>query len=359
MDAPPQRVLIFRAGSLGDTVVALPALHVVARAFPTAERRILTNVPRGTREVALQAVLGNSGLVHGYMTFEAGKPTPTGLTRLRRDIRAWRPDVLVYLIEVRPWPFLLRDLLFFRLCGIRRIVGAPVRPELRRYLPAAEGRWEYEAGRLLRRLSALGVETLDRPWLWDMHFEDAERARADAALGAWPGRERFIVFSVGAKVDVKDWGEANWCAVAAGLTRRLPGVGLAIVGAASEKERAARVLAQWQGPTLDLCGALAPRESALVLGKARMFVGHDGGPMHLAAAVGTPCVAVFSARVRPGVWFPYGAQHRVLYHQPPCYDCYLDVCVRNRKVCIASIGVDEVLAACDEVIAALRARERI
>jgi ADP-heptose:LPS heptosyltransferase len=66
--------------------------------------------------------------------------------------------------------------------------------------------------------------------------------------------------------------------------------------------------------------------------------------MHLAAAVQTRCVAVFSARNPPGVWFPYGTQHRVLYRRVDCEGCRLNTCIVQKKKCILSITVDEVLA---------------
>ena len=47
-----RRVLVYRLGSLGDMLVALPALHLVARAFPEAERRMLTNVPVSSKAPA-------------------------------------------------------------------------------------------------------------------------------------------------------------------------------------------------------------------------------------------------------------------------------------------------------------------
>ena len=94
---------------------------------------------------------------------------------------------------------------------------------------------------------------------------------------------------------------------------------------------------------MNLCGETSARVSAAVLERARLFVGHDSGPMHLAAAVGTPCVAVFSSRHLPGVWFPWGSRNRVIYTDVPCRGCNLDVCVRYAKKCIASISVDEVM----------------
>ena len=58
-----KRVLIYRLGSLGDTLVALPALHLVARAFPDAVRRMLTNFPVNVKAPAAAAILGDSRLV--------------------------------------------------------------------------------------------------------------------------------------------------------------------------------------------------------------------------------------------------------------------------------------------------------
>src|ERR1022692_4022661 len=64
-----RRVLIYRLGSLGDTVVALPCFHLIARTYPNAERRLLTNFPVHAKAPAAAAVLGDSGLVHGYMSY--------------------------------------------------------------------------------------------------------------------------------------------------------------------------------------------------------------------------------------------------------------------------------------------------
>jgi len=61
--------------------------------------------------------------------------------------------------------------------------------------------------------------------------------------------------------------------------------------------------------------------------------------------VGTPCVAIFSARNLPRIWFPHGKRHTVIYHQTDCAGCELVTCVEQRKKCILSITVDEALSA--------------
>lgn len=112
----------------------------------------------------------------------------------------------------------------------------------------------------------------------------------------------------------------------------------------------------WKGQTANLCGALSPRESAALLEKAEVFVGHDSGPMHLASAVGTPCVAIFSARNLPGQWFPVRSGHKIIYHKTDCFGCGLEQCIAEGKKCIFSISVDEVHSA---TVALLKERGRL
>ncbi len=103
-------------------------------------------------------------------------------------------------------------------------------------------------------------------------------------------------------------------------------------------------MAPGRGATaVNLCGRLTPRESAAAFRRAQIFIGHDSGPMHLAATVQTPCVAIFAARNKPRVWFPYGNHHRVVYHKTECAGCGLETCIVEKKRCLTSITVDEVV----------------
>ena len=63
--SPTKRVLIYRLGSLGDTLIALPALKLVAEAFPEAERRLLTSFPPNSKAPPSSAIVENTGLSTG------------------------------------------------------------------------------------------------------------------------------------------------------------------------------------------------------------------------------------------------------------------------------------------------------
>jgi heptosyltransferase-3 len=349
MASSTKRVLIYRLGSLGDTLVALPALHLVARAFPDADRRLLTNFPVNAKAPPAAAILEGSNLVNGYFRYLAGTRSPRELLGLWGQLIRWRPQVLIYMGSARGLAAARRDEKFFRLCGISRLIGVPLTEDMQ------QSRWEEpsqalepEAARLARNVFELGDANLDAPASWDLRLTPAEHAKASEALRPLAGRP-LIAVSVGTKRQSKDWGRENWRSLLAAVAQSYPNHSLALLGSLDESEASEYASAGWRqssgsSPVVNLCGNLSPRESAAALTHARIFLGHDSGPMHLAAAVQTPCVAIFSARNKPRVWFPYGKQHRVLYHKVDCWGCNLETCVVEKKRCLTSITVDQVLA---------------
>jgi heptosyltransferase-3 len=346
MVSSTKRVLIYRLGSLGDTLVSLPSLHLASRAFPNAERRLLTNFPVNAKAPPAAAILEGSGLIHGYLRYTAGTRSPRELLALWWQIFRWRPQVLVYMGPARGVEAARRDLKFFRLCGISRLIGVPITEDMQKNRwEDSERALEPEAARLARNLAELGDAHLEQPASWDLHLTDAEHARANEALSSTAGHPIMAV-SVGTKVQSKDWGRDNWRALLNRLAILYPDHALALCGAPEENEASEFAADGWRQnsstPVVNLCGVLTPRESAAVFAQARVFVGHDSGPMHLAAAVQTPCVAIFAARNKPRVWFPYGKRHRVIYHQTDCWGCGLETCIVERKKCLTSITVDEV-----------------
>lgn len=301
-------------GSLGDTVVALPVFHMLAQQYADAERRVLTNKPVNSDAAAIQAVLGDGGFVDGYFAYPHGTRDFGALNSLRKSIRNWGPDLVIYLNEPRGNLVQFRDIIFLKLCGARHIVGVPAMPDLRTHGQNNElGLWEPEASRLARCMADIGEVDLDSAENWSLNFTSGEEEKAQMSLAGWSGKDNFIAFSIGAKIDFKSWGDNRWADLLAQISSNHPELGLVFLGGPNDGERSEEVAKGWTGPKLDLCGTLTPRESALVMGSARVFMGHDSGPMHLAASVGTPSVCVFSTHAKPGIWFPYGEQHRILY----------------------------------------------
>lgn len=359
-----RRVLIYRIGSLGDTVVALPCFHLIERAFPQAQRHLLTNFPVHAKAPASAAVLGESGLVHGYLRYTAGTRNLLQLAAVAMAVRRFRPDVLIYLMPVRSLQTVRRDQLFFRLAGVRRIIGLPLEGGLKHPFDTSTGRFESEAHRLANCLRELGDAQPDSLPNWDLRLTAAEHEQARSAmapllLGGSSGDGPLIVCGPGTKMQAKDWGKENWRALLARINALYPNARLALVGAREDADTAAFVAADWRGPQVNLCGQLTPRQTAAVIATAQVFLGPDSGPMHLAASVGTPSVIAFSARGLPGVWFPAGGQHQIVYHQTHCYGCNLETCTAEARQCLTSISVDEMQIAVERVLRdSIHRRER-
>jgi len=364
VDESVQRVLVYRLGSLGDHLVALPSYRLCRRAFPAAECRLLTNVPVSTKAPPAAAVLDNTGLVQGYFGYTAGTRSVWQLGKLWWQILRWRPQVLVYLAGSRGLEAARRDARFFRLCGIARQIGVPLTEAMQlnhfgqtAAEAGADAELEPEAARLARNLAELGDARLEDAESWRLELTESETEAAEAAIE----REAFglasIAVSVGTKVQAKDWGRENWRVLLGRVAERFPGHALLLVGAAEEQEASEFAAADWRvkggGPVVNLCGKLNPRESGAALARAKIFVGHDSGPMHLAAAVGTPCIAVFSGRSLPRQWWPLGARHKVVYHRVDCWGCNLETCIEQGKKCIVSISVEEVMDAVEESMRAV------
>lgn len=240
-----------------------------------------------------------------------------------------------------------RDRKFFRAAGVRRFVGFDLQARDKRPVPdALTGEVEWEAARIARRVAEWEAVDLEDEGNWDLLLTPAEVAVGEAMLEPLPGRGPLMAFSMGTKVQAKHWGVQNWEALSRRLAGHFPDWSAVFLGSTSEREEADRCAVAWSGRVVNLCGKSTPRESAAVLRRCRLFLGHDSGPMHLAACMGVPCVAVFSARNLPRQWFPRGGdRNRILQRRPDCAGCGLEVCVEQGKRCLTDIGVGEVLEA--------------
>jgi len=98
-------------------------------------------------------------------------------------------------------------------------------------------------------------------------------------------------------------------------------------------------------PAISVAGETSILQLAALLKRCRLFVGNDNGPMHIAAAVGTPVVALFGP-TDPAEWGPWGEGHVVLYKGLDCRECWRrSACWRGEGNCLRQITVDEAMTA--------------
>lgn len=180
----------------------------------------------------------------------------------------------------------------------------------------------------------------------------AADARIDALLQAHRlAAGEFIQVHPGSRWSFKCWPAAR----VASLIDRLgqEGERIVLTGApdAREQDMLADIRKATVTPVIDLGGQLSLSELAALTGRARAFVGVDSAPMHIAAAMGTPAVALFgpSGEIE---WRPWMVAHRVVASTiHPCRPCGNDGCGGSKvSDCLTTLPVEQVHAALRELV---------
>jgi ADP-heptose:LPS heptosyltransferase len=339
-------ILVFRVGQLGDTIVSIAAVRAIRAAHPGARIVLLTDRQRRLPTVDAWTVLGPTGFLDDVLYL----PVPwtfRDLRRARAAIRALDAERMYYLTPMpRTGWQVRRDRFFFRtLCRIRDIVGLrptpayPVRDGSHRLIPM-----ESESNRLRASIAGGAIGATAGPADHRLPLAPVHREQAAARL-AGMGSARLIAFAPGSKMPAKIWPLDRFAEVGSHLLARYPDVRLLVLGGGAQEHEAAETLtAAWGARSLNLVG-LGIWDTAAVLERCCLYIGNDTGTMHLAASVGTVCVAIFSARDNPGRWEPAGTGHVVLRREVPCAGCVLSECSEHQNICLTSIAVDEVVAA--------------
>lgn len=352
-----QNILIFRTGQIGDFVVSLPALWNVRRNFPAARITLLSDVHERKEMVAATQLLSGIGLID---TFDSLQVSRAGRVTLPSAVAAWwrmmrrnggRFDAVLDLGPFRPQGLGRLRRLFFALAGCRYF-GSRTAPQI---VDAMIGRVEAEALRLDRISASLTGATmdLDSSVTWSLGLGAAEAGEFGRVCPP-PAADRIrVAVCCGSKVPAKRWPVARYVEVLRRLDAEFP-LEVLVFGGQAEQADAAQVV-QALPSARNLCGQLSPRASAFGIAACDLYLGNDTGPMHFAAAAGRPCVAVFSARDKPGGWWPHGDQHRIIWRNVACCGCLIFECVQERLKCLTGIHVEEVHAACVDVLRRLTA----
>lgn len=307
---PPLRhVLLVRTDHLGDMLLTLPMASALKAAWPDCRVSVLASAANA------EAARHHPDVAHVELdALEAKGSGLRGIGPLVRQLRRLRCDAAVV---VHPTPRLAGAVF---LAGIPLRVGTAYRAyswlfncrvhEHRRRPP-----WRHESEYNLNLLRPLGIEPVAAVApQWQVAPQEAASVApllAESAAAHTP----LVVLHPGNAGSAMNWSPAQY----AELGRRLGAVGarIAVTGSTSETPLTAQVATAVGAGTLDLGGRLTLPQLAAVLQRCALYVGSATGPTHLAAAVGTPVLALYSP-LRSSVpqrWGPLGP--RVTLLQPP------------------------------------------
>ena len=357
------KVLVYQIGQLGDTIVSVPALRAVRQYF--GKQALIALMHDATqRLVTAQMVLEGSGLVDEFIPYSPEKTTIgkklRTVSKLLRRVRRERFDAVVSLLPSdRPRWALLRDRIFYRACGISRLIGfhpyseAEIRPRGPLGRPSLTPN---EAILRLQRLLVEGigvaVENLFALPLLSVNSDRLEMVdRWLQGRRKYPGRP-LVALSPGCKKPANAWPMERFLEIARRLVS-LDQFELVILGGPAEQGLADCLTAGLEGQAIHAAGCFSVAESAALLSRCSLSIGLDTGTTHLAAAVGVPCVVIQSANSFPGQWDPLGENHLIVRADVPCEGCLLQECPLADHPCMRKISVDVAWVAIETAISAL------
>jgi heptosyltransferase-2 len=325
------KILVRATNWVGDAILAIPALQAIRAREPNAEISILAR-----RWVA--ALYRGQGIADELLILE----NATDLSALLRE-RNFDAAILLQNAFHAAW-------LAWR-AGIPRRIGyardgrsllltQPVAVPKPGEIPSHESYYYLE---LLRRAGWL--DKLPQVGQIRLHVETEKRDKADAGLlasGVRKGVWRIALAPGAAFGSAKCWPPQRFAALADALIDRFD-ADVILFGAPSERDIAARIASEMRHRPVNLAGQTTIDQLPSHFAVCDVFIGNDSGAMHVAAAVGTPVVAIF------GPTDPYGTapvtdKLAIVRNAPSCSPCFLRHCPVDHR-CMTRIEVDAVLEA--------------
>jgi len=287
------RILVIRGGAIGDFILTLPALKALRDARPRAHMEIL-----GYKHIAVLAenrfyAQAVHSIEYGPLArfFARNSELPTELA----DYFASFDLIVSYLYDP--------DRIFesnLRRCGVQNLICGPAR------IVESAG---HAARQLARPMEQLGINVADFAERIFPSIEDREFAREFLASTTPP----IIAIHPGSGSHEKNWPLENWIDLFSPSSRFARLEGLVVISGEADEAQTDELEREWKNRGVRFARNLPLPSLAAVLDRS-IFIGHDSGISHLAAAAGANCVLLFGP-TDPDVWAPKNKNVRVL--RPP------------------------------------------
>ncbi len=334
------KILILKPSSLGDIIQALPVLRLLKRHFREAE--IFWWV-----DARLAPLLEGDPDLTGVVRFERERWTsPARWPEMFRSVRWMRAQHFDWVIDLQG---LFRSAVFAWLARGKLLIGLDTLREGGREgantfydIAVSTPRALHAVERYLSVLPALNVP-VDRNFLW---LPEPPKIAA-AVKNKWPQAERplWIAIQPGARWPTKCWPAQNYAELVRQLAQNFPDARFAVVGSADDQSLGEIISRDAPERILNLCGKTSLPEMMEWLRLCKLMITNDTGPMHVAAALGIPLIALFGP-TDPCNTGPYGQLENVLRIDLPCAPCFKSSCSwKNPLECLTAISPQAVFEA--------------
>ncbi|MCC6287127.1 MAG: glycosyltransferase family 9 protein [Chitinophagaceae bacterium] len=333
-----KKVLIFRTGSLGDSINAIPSIQSVVDSYPAAKVDILTNAGR-------KNLVGIRYLIPENLYSEIIDYNELSKKDLFKSLKKRNYDLVIQLPQVDAnFLRLLRDLLIFSRIATQGMGWFISQTTWFRKTQAKYLIFENENKRLLKYLKTKGLITKNTTAKLNISKQDKEYVQKLISNFNFGAGKKKISIIVGAKRSQNRWPIEYFKKVVDHFSRQ---VVIILIGS-KEDQILAIPLVEIPG-IINFCGLLTPMQSAAMISLCDVTLSNDTGPMHMSYAVQTPTIALFSSRDLPGKWYP-PEENNIVFRANgiKCEACFSEICTNN--ICMQAIKPEDVITAIEKII---------
>lgn len=336
-----ERVCIYRIGNIGDVICALPAVYAIRQGYPQARLTFLTSPGEGGA-LGARELLGEADWLDEIFVYNTSEVSGISerlelIRKLRKkkfDIWIELPGSLSYIRTN------LRNMFLARLSGARWAYGWRISTiRLAAQVQSEYFQFPNEVERCLAIVKETGIHVSEVVFplpLKTHHIRAIDQIFERHSLAG----VSCVAVAPGGKRSTNRWPAERFGMVAKHLVDR--GLRVILLGGKSDVEICERIAEMAGKKAVNLAGQTSLLESCELLKRCMLLVCNDSGVQHMAAAVGTPCVSLFSSRDLWGKWWPHGAKNAVIQKWVECHTCFLETCPFDNR-CIKLIEVDEVI----------------
>lgn len=335
-----EKILVRAPNWIGDAVMCLPALEALRARYPSSEIFVLAK-PR------VIPVFENNPSVSGFIPVEGSRHSGLlGTLRLSKELRGRSFDLAVLFQNA------FGAALISLLGAAKERVGyaRDMRSGLlTKAIPASgEIMKKHQVFYYLNIIKELGGNMPEKP-VPQIYITGQETAAARAFLekNNLKGKPVFGVAPGASYGPSKRWPAERFASVLKGLTSEYGGAAL-VFGGPEDKEACGRVK-EAMPSAIDLSGKIPLRESIALMSSTRAFITNDSGPMHIAAALGVPTVAVFGS-TEDSLTGPVGSKAASVREKIECSPCFKRECAFGHYDCLKLVEAERVLAKVKELM---------
>ena len=330
----PRRILVVKLDHLGDVLLATPVFSNLRRAYPQAQIHALVG-DQGT--LVLQKHPDVDKIIEYSARFFCRSGEPTRLHdafQLFYKLSLQKYDLL---IDLRgDWLTVIFAL--FKGAGYRLDFASL---QVANKLGRSRFTGSHEVERNLDVLRSAHIPTPFKAPTFHTTLAD-QRWVDDFLIGlGWDTDRPLVAIHPGSPIELKRWRGERFAALADWLIKH-NGAVILFVGVKAESPLVARIQKQMCGKAMNITGKTNLARLAEILKRCDLFIGNDSGPMHLAAAVGTPTIGLYGPG-NPERFGPVGAHCRTVRRMPDCPPCLGTTCKFGGEGCTKEIEVGDVI----------------